>query len=217
MKHRAICDECDNNDGSSIVWSTGDVQSQLIAVCSCPHGHVTVYGLMHDQFDVLYTSAVFAFIGSFYSESILSFTAALERAYEQYIKLYLAKQLLSFELIDKFWKEIENQSERQYGAFCSAYIATEQKNWTSEQEQVKFRNRVIHKGYICDPNEATRYAEYVTRKLSDIMRSMKLNFADQKIPLYFHIKGSSKNAIQRAMNEHAGANFVATSGPSLLK
>jgi hypothetical protein len=217
MRHRALCIDCHDRDDTAIAWAEGEVRSELIAVCRCPHGHVCVSGLMHDQFDVLYTSAVFAFMGSFYSESILSFTAALERAYEQYVKLYLTKQSLDFELIDRFWKEIRNQSERQYGAFCSAYVATEQQEWESNQNLVSFRNNVIHKGYICDQNEARKYAEYITEKLNLIMKSIKGNFAEQMIPFYFHVKELAKDAVQRVIDENEGAKFVAAASPSLLK
>jgi hypothetical protein len=212
MKHRILCDKCDNT-----VWATGEVQSKLIAVCRCPKGHVYVSRLMHDQFDVLYSSAVYAYMGSFYSESILSFTAALERAYEQYVKLYLANQMLDFNVMDGFWKEIANQSERQYGAFCSAYVATEKQVWKSNTKQVSFRNDVIHKGYICGQTEAKTYAEYITEKLNLIMKSIKEKFASQKQSFYFHVQKSAKAAVEEAINENAGAQLLGSSNPSFLK
>lgn len=217
MRHRALCVDCYAESKKAIVWTEGEIQSELIAVCRCPHGHVSIAGLMHDQFDVLYSSAVFAFLEAFYSESILSFTAALERAYEHYIKLYLAKQSMEFELIDRFWKEISSQSERQYGAFCLAYFATENQEWSSDQNHVSFRNKVIHKGVICDQNVARKYAEYITEKLNLIIKSIYGNFSAQKSPFYFHVKESAKGVVQRVMDENEGAKFVATGNPSFLK
>ena len=217
MKHRTFCIDCRIVEEASFVCAVGEVSSELIAVCRCPKGHITISGLMHDQFDVLYTSAIQAFLSSFYSESIMSFTASLERLYEQYVKLFLHSSDIPFELIDSYWKELNNQSERQYGAFCTVFFIAENQPWTSDQKQISFRNRVIHKGHIAAKEESKYYAEYVTDKLNLIMKSIKTHFAKEKEELYFHIKKSSKPAIKKVIAEYDGAKFAATSYPSSLK
>ncbi|MFB2881730.1 hypothetical protein [Floridanema aerugineum] len=220
MKHYCLCINCFEADNTSLIWAVGEVQSNLLAICRCPNGHVQISGLQYDLFDVLFTSGIHAYRKGFYSESVMSFAASLERAYELFIKLNLFKTVKTdnpLETIDKFWKEIEGQSERQYGAFCSAYLMTVREAWKANQEQVKFRNKVIHKGYIANSQEAKKYAEYIIGCLNNIMKAIKENFAEQRSPLYFHIKKLAKPAKEKSLKENPGAKYSANSGPSLLK
>lgn len=217
MKHRLPCLECLKTDKASTIFAVGEIESTLVAICTCPKGHVVVSGLMHDHFDVLYTSAVHAFMNSFYSESVMSFTSSLERSYEQYIKLFLLKEGVSLNLVDSYWNELNNQSERQYGAFCSAYVSTEKKVWQADQDQVKFRNNVVHKGHIASNSEARSYGEYVTARLNLVMNSMKVHFKDQKLNLYFHIKHVSSTEVKKVMSRYTSAIYVATHENSLLR
>ncbi len=82
----------------------------------------SVSGLMHNLFDVLYTSAVQSYLQGSFSESVMSFAASLERTYEMFIKVTLINEGVSLDDNDKFWKEVKNKSERQYGAFCLQYV-----------------------------------------------------------------------------------------------
>ncbi|MFB2938751.1 hypothetical protein ACE1B6_26160 [Aerosakkonemataceae cyanobacterium BLCC-F154] len=217
MKHYCLCINCLEADNTSLIWAVGEVESNLLAICRCPNGHVQISGLQHDLFDVLFTSGIDAYRKGFYSESVMSFAASLERAYELFIKLNLFKTDIPLEIIDKFWKEIEGQSERQYGAFCSAYLMTVGEIWNADQNQVGFRNKVIHKGYIANSKKAKEYAEYIIGCLNKIMKAIKENFAEQKSPLYFHIKNLAKREVEKALKENPGAKYSADSRPSLLK
>lgn len=172
---------------------------------------------MHDLFDVLYTSAIYAYLNSFYSESIMSFTASLERAYEIYVKLFLHKKGVELALLDEYWKELTKQSERQYGAFCSAYVVTEGTAWHSDTNRTGFRNNVIHKGYIATQHEAKDYAKYVTSRLNLIIKSIKKHFAEQQSSLYFHTKQATEKSVNKIMEENNGAMLVQAGQASLLK
>lgn len=48
-----------------MLWVTGEVQSGLTDVRKYPNSHVFASGSMPDQFDVLYASAILAFLSSF--------------------------------------------------------------------------------------------------------------------------------------------------------
>lgn len=217
MKHQIICHECHaSNPKGNSVWAIGEVQSELFAICYCSNGHTLIEDFSHDLFDILYTSAINALLDSYYSESIMSFTASLERAYELYIKLFLSHSGLSLQLIDEFWKELSNQSERQYGTFCSVYITVEKYCWKSEQNQIKFRNKVIHKGHIATRAEAETYAKYVTSQLNLIMKSTRKNFTEQKSSLYFHMKKENNSSLQKIMKENDDAKIVTSARKSLL-
>ncbi len=120
MEIYSTCVECMDQDKDPVCVK-GELNREFSAVCTCPDGHNTIAMLWQNPFDVLYTSAVSAFLKGFYSESIMSFTAALEKTYEFFIKTTLHAEGLNFESIDDFWKEIK-RSERQFGAFCTQYF-----------------------------------------------------------------------------------------------
>lgn len=217
MKYFCICTDCFNADKNSVVWAVGEIQADLVAICRCPIDHVTICGLMHDLFDVLFTSGILAYTHGFFSESVMSFTASLERAFELFIRLNLAKAEISLKSIDSFWNEIKNQSERQYGSFCSAYLMTTNEIWKADQKQISFRNNVIHKGYIATSSEAKKYAEYILKCLNKIMKNIKEYFSEQRNPIYFDMKELTQSALKRTFKENPSAKFANTSMPSLLK
>ena len=178
MKHYTTCSECLDLH-KDFIPSVGEVRSDLIAICTCEYNHKTVVTIGHTHCDMLYTSAVHAFVKECLSESVLSFTASLERAYEMFIKVTLFSEGLSYEVIDMFWKEISNQSERQYGAFCTQYLKIKKEPWKTNQKMVSFRNSVIHKGHIASVEEVTIYAEYITKTLYKILKHLNVNYLDE--------------------------------------
>ncbi|OKY76591.1 MAG: hypothetical protein BM485_05040, partial [Desulfobulbaceae bacterium DB1] len=56
---------------------------------------------------------------------------------------------------DATWKQVTNQSERQFGAFLFLYLLEQKTEFDQKKYKIeelkKFRNKVIHKGYL--PNE----------------------------------------------------------------
>lgn len=215
MKYYLLCIDCRKNHPDVVIWAEGEVTSNLIALGTCPHGHKTVIGLMHSLFDVLYTSAVRSFLKGFYSESVMSFAASLERTYEMFIRVTMLKEGVSFEAIDDFWKEIKNQSERQYGAFCLQYLKATGKAWKIDSKQVSFRNKIIHKGYIATSEEVRCYAEYITSCQGNILSILKEKYKEDCTKLYFHQKESVSDSTKKMMQDN-NAKFVASGNVSLL-
>lgn len=217
MKHYSLCIECHEKDPSKLIWAEGEVDSNLISLCTCPKGHKLVSGLMHNLFDILYTSAVQAFLQGSFSESVMSFAASLERTYELFIKVTMLREGASLDAIDSFWKEIKNQSERQYGAFCIQYLKVTGEAWKINANHVSFRNNVVHKGYIATSLEVKKYAEYTTEcqfKILSILHSDYKKVECQK--LFFYQKDQTKSMTEKVMKEN-NAKFYATNHPSLLK
>lgn len=216
MRHYTYCHECaEENKGTHII-AIGEINSNLISICECPNGHKFISGLMHELFDILYLSAVDSYFNGSFSESVMSFTASLERTYEYFIKATLIKEGCTLEKIDSFWKELKNQSERQLGSFCSQYLKVTNSSWHLNTEMVAFRNSVIHKGYFATSEEVKKYAEYTTSLQMVILNVLKDNFNKECSQLYFHQKEMNSKSTETLQKE-TNLKFVATGQPSLLK
>jgi len=201
MKHHTTCPEClDLRRG--FVPSVGEVRSDLLAICTCEYDHKTVVSIGHTHCDVLYTSAVHAFVKECLSESVMSFAASLERSYEMFIKVTLFSEGLSYEEIDVFWKEISSQSERQYGAFCTQYFKMKKEPWKTDHKMVSFRNNVIHKGHIASVKEVTIYAEYITRTLYKILKHLIENYFKEFGEFYNYEKTKTEEKLYELSREY---------------
>lgn len=217
MNHYSLCVECLESDPNTPVWAIGELTNDLFAICICPKGHKTLSSLMHHAPDILYMSAVQAYRKECYSESILSFTATFERTCELFFKAFGLKHGLTTEVIDKMWKEMKNQSERQYGAFCLAYCVATNSPWTADLTQVEFRNKVVHKGYIATKAEAEAYAEYITVNLNRIITVLNGDYEKECREIYFSCKEKTRPVIDKLMKEDPDLKFSATGMPSLLR
>lgn len=64
--------------------------------------------------------------------------------------------------LNKTWKIIDNQSERQYGAFLFLYFSIfKNEPLCMKNKDINLRNKVVHKGYIANKDEAINYADSV--------------------------------------------------------
>jgi hypothetical protein len=216
MRHYISCAACHDLDPDLEAWASGEVRFDLHVLCTCPSGHITVAGILHHLPDILYQSAVSAYRKECYSESMLSFGASLERTYEIFVKAAWLKTGAVQESIDLQWREMDSQSERQFGAFCSAYLSITGKPWRLDAAQVKLRNKVVHKGYIASGDEVTQYANYVTEKIDNLLALLHGELSSECTEIYFHAKVKGNSAIKALMDAHPEAKFVGTSGPSLL-
>lgn len=215
MKHFSICFECSEQEPNNYVYSIGEVEADLIALCTCPFGHKTVVRIMHNLCDVLYTSAVYAFVKDCLSESVMSFAAALERAYEMFTKVTLYAEGMSYEQIDNFWKDLSRQSERQYGAFCTQFLKTFKQSWKVNQKMIEFRNKVVHKGHIASTQEVTEYAEFITESLYRILKYLHSNNNKESHDYYFHEVKKTTDKVKELLVKH-NARVSSSSIISLL-
>lgn len=211
--HYTICIECCESNQEDTVWAAGELTNDLYAICTCPHGHQILSSLVHHAPDIIFMSAVRAFRYECYSESILSFTAALERTFEMFFKVFCIKQGTRFEVIDEMWKEIKNQSERQYGSFCLAYCIMTGTAWKSDDKQVAFRNKVVHKGYIANRSESFLYASYITEKLDILISVLNNDLGEECRRLNFY----NQQFRQKELAKYPDLKSCATGVPSLLK
>lgn len=194
MRIFAACQKCIAPDKPP-VWMTGEIDNDLLAVCACPNGHRYLVHQAHSVPEIVYSAGVRAFLAGFYSESVVTLAAALERGYELFTKVFLRAGNRSTSDIEKFWSNLRNSSERQLGSFCATYYLATGTQWKSPSKQAEFRNKVAHQGYIATREEAHVYGDYVTVSLNAIMSSIESYNQDV---FYRHLEESRAAVYRRA-------------------
>ncbi|WNL47904.1 hypothetical protein RKE25_09860 [Dyella sp. BiH032] len=177
MKVITCCHKCTISPGAAVMMS-GDLDNDLLAICTCPNGHRFMVHQAHSAPEVIYSAGVRAFAAGFYSESVVTLSAALERAYELFTKVFLLASGKAIADIATYWKDLESSSERQLGAFCSAYFCATGMPWKTAPDRASFRNKVAHKGYIATSEKAHDYGEYVTGSINAIIGYLKTHYND---------------------------------------
>lgn len=134
----------------------------------CPNNHIQWTFIHEHLFQILFDLGVLALSDSYTREAISSFATSLERFYEFIIKLILLSENRSEKLLEKLWKHISLQSERQLGAFISLYASKFNKLPTLPVTKlVKFRNDVMHKGKIPNEVETLEYGQSISDIIFD--------------------------------------------------
>jgi hypothetical protein len=140
---------------------------------TCSQGHRNILALSNLKFEVLFQSGAMALLDGYVREAVSSIAAALERFYEFYIRVMLLKHDIPPQDLERTWKMVSSQSERQVGAFFFMYLL-ENKRAVSfiPDKYVKFRNDVIHKGYIPTSEEVISYGEQVLTFIFSISKEL---------------------------------------------
>lgn len=124
----------------------------------CELGHVSKVFLDNIKFELLFEMGVNGLIDGYRREAVTSFASALERFYEFYWHVTIEHSGIPNEIASTTWKIASKQSERQLGMFITAsLILTKQKPDLLNSNEVKFRNDVIHDGYIPSDAEAISF------------------------------------------------------------
>lgn len=146
----------------------------------CSFGHQSITLLQQQKFEILFQIGANAIIDGYYREAISSFSSSLERFYEFSLKVFLCRAGTSNELFKKSWKSVQNQSERQLGAFIFLWII-HFKDMPSllETGKVAFRNDVIHKGKIPSMDEAIAYGDSVLEILNSCILQLQESYPDE--------------------------------------
>ena len=168
---------------------------------TCSKGHTTLTMVQQQKFEILFEIAASALIDGYPREAVTSTAAALERFYEYYIRIVCMKRNIDVKKFDESWKNVNNQSERQLGAFLFAYFfdnngecpsladklipvipdipKKDTKTWTA------FRNDVVHKGYIPSLIEATCYMEIIFKYLNEFINYLNNNYSSEMMQVTF--------------------------------
>ncbi|KZS41906.1 hypothetical protein AWE51_00220 [Aquimarina aggregata] len=217
MKYKLICPICvpDPTKGVAAVTAEGDINNDFIAVCKCSKEHVSICFQEDYRFEFLYYSAIQSMVSGNLSESVLSFSAALERVFELFIKVNLINYKIPYEDIKKYWKEL-GLSERQYGAFCTLYFMIAKKEWRENGNMKNFRNKIVHKGYIATTKEVEKYASYIVDKINDVTVWLIENLRDSLLIYEQIIKEERLLKVKELCKRHKVDFYCWTHGENTL-
>ncbi|HBM2998761.1 TPA: hypothetical protein PCK48_004845 [Klebsiella quasipneumoniae] len=175
MKFHVYCSECSSQDSETeCLPSKLEIKNDWSYEFTCPNGHANILDLMNQKFEILFEIGAHAIIDGYYREAVSSFTSALERFYEFFIKTICLSKDIELESFINTWKEISSQSERQLGAFIFLYFTElKEKPLLLSKKSVSFRNDVIHKGLIPDQKQAIQYGQEVMVIINTILNRLR--------------------------------------------
>lgn len=143
------------------------------------HGHVHDIILQQGRFEVLAETAMQALVDGYYREAVTSFAASLERTYQFYIDVVTADAGIDLSLREANWKIVARQSERQLGMFLGLYLmANKVPPPVLASDQLKFRNRVVHQGYLPTEEQAVEFGQAVVNLIQPLLNSMIERYTD---------------------------------------
>ncbi len=147
---------------------------------SCPNGHNSKTYIDNIDFEILFDYSINAIADGYYREAVSSFTSAMERYFEFFIKAILRNSKTEFTEIDKIWKLISKQSERQLGAYITLYAQTFNglPLLLSSNKEVPFRNKVVHQGYIPTKQEAINFGNTTLKIIETSLLNLKKSFPE---------------------------------------
>lgn len=167
-----------------------DIRDDGLYEITCQNGHTTITALQEQRFEVLFDIGSHAILDGYYREAVSTFMSSLERFYEFYIKAISRIHNISPEEYDLYWKMVDNQSERQLGAFVCLYLLENKKSPTVlDDKWYRFRNKVIHKGKIPEKNQALEFGEVVLQLIDPVLQDLKTHHSQ-------HVQAIVKEHIQ---------------------
>jgi hypothetical protein len=151
----------------------GRMTDQGYVLVDCAQGHQTCVVYDARRHELLFQSACLALVDHYDREAVSGFAAALERAYEFFVRVTCRSRQVDSDILEKTWKLLSRQSERQFGCFAILYALEQQEAYVIDAKQVELRNAVIHRGYIPSTEEVHNFGRYVfdtIRHLDTIMK-----------------------------------------------
>ena len=141
----------------------------------CAAGHVSMVTVDNVKFELLFEMGLNALVDGYPREAVSSFASALERFYEFYWHTVAAFHSIPKEQADAAWRAVAKQSERQLGMYITAGLLLTKQCPTllNPNQEVKFRNNVIHSGYIPTTDEATAFGDVVMQLINDSLATLR--------------------------------------------
>lgn len=181
MKIRLRCCECAETPFKEILlcseWNEEkfEIEENDIYEFVCKNGHENRIMIQNQKYELLFDMGISAFDDGYYREALVDFTASVERFYEFCIEvLIFCDNNHGIKHFETMWKEMRNQSERQYGAFLALYtFAMGEAPPIRDTEDIKFRNKVVHKGYFPSKDDVYGYAQTMAEHMKDIYLSLQ--------------------------------------------
>ena len=158
-----------------------------LLVFTCKNGHENILRIDELPFETLLHCAFDDYFNKYYRESVFNFAAALERFFEFSIGAICFDSGSKYEDIMTAWKIVENQSERQLGAFY--FIFFQRFNTIPFTEEIyrkksEIRNSVVHKGKTPSRENTKKYGEFVISCIHETLKVLSENIAPQSITTF---------------------------------
>lgn len=215
MRLPLTCFQCFYESSKPIQKVWVEYQDSNLYEYTCPNGHQAATILKQQKLEILFDIGVNAILDGYYREAVASFASSLERFYEFFIKVKLTHDQINSDAIDKAWKDVSRQSERQLGAFILLYTQTfGEAPSLLNQNKVNFRNEVIHKGKIPTRSEATEFGQSVLDTINPIANKMATHLHESILKItYQDIEKLNKDLVKSKGETSWTTHFNA---PSLL-
>lgn len=214
MRKMSTCMECLKRNGVpnfNMVYM--DITDDGVYEIECDKGHKSYEISQNEKFQILFDMGASALNNGYKNEAVVCFTTSLERFYEWFISLIITKNKVNRGEFNKTWKLAISQSERQLGGFYFLYLQ-EFKEVPPENIKVKFRNKVIHKGYISSYEEVYDYGEYVMSYIRNIIAKLEDKLGEELNDLLFKVFCDRTNELS---NKYNITNSISTSSsPTII-
>lgn len=173
MKVDVICPHC--GPGENQPFSTQVApKNNCVYELKCPAGHIFSANVLYHEFQKLFEVAVAAIVDEYFREGIGSLTASYERFMELFIRVVMNEREIPSEAMEKTWKLVSRQSERQLGAFIILYgLQFETQPKLLPNKMVELRNKVIHQGYFPNLAECASYGAAVLEFMNSTLQAMR--------------------------------------------
>ena len=157
----------------------GELRDDDTYVVTCDNGHVTTAYLQANRFEVLFDLGMYAILDGYYREAVANFASALEGFYGWFIDVVCTSCAFDYDKRQKIWKNVANQSERQFGAFYYLWtIQFKEEPRILLENDVRFRNIVIHKGALPSRNDAIDFGQRILEIIYPQLSMVKETYSD---------------------------------------
>ena len=156
----------------------------------CPEGHHNFIILQEQKYETLFQIGANAILDGYYREAVSSFTSSLERFYEFCVQVFCQKHKIDEQQVEACCKFYNNSSERQFGSFVFLYLLEfGEIPFTKKEDDKwrKFRNNVIHNGYIPKKEEALQYGDMVRKFILKTINTLQQDYSEELNILTFKI------------------------------
>ena len=129
---------------------------------TCEQGHESVVWLQNEKFELFFDSACLAMLDGYPREAAFELASSYERFLEFSIAIISSHLDVPADEYSQTWDEVASQSERQLGMFLAMWLLfTKRAAKPLENQWVRFRNQVIHRGHIPPRARVVAYGDRV--------------------------------------------------------
>lgn len=172
MRMLISCMNCFQADGKPAEdMMRVEIEDSGLYTTTCNRGHVGYTFLQNLKYELLFDFGCVALINEYPREAVANFVSCIERFHEVCIKAFCLNHGVTEDVVTRLWKSVDNQSERQLGAFYFLFLIVfkrEPPEFITDTKNVKFRNAVLHKGYIPKQQEAFEYGKKIFQYIDEI-------------------------------------------------